>query len=103
MGTINIRFDKLKRKGKAFVEAGAPASVVVLLVVAFIALGIGLMLGIYWVFWSLWIFVIPQLFPTAPEVIQAPSYWLFVTTGILMSWLRKVIFGSKSTETTVVK
>lgn len=55
----------------------------------------GIVLGIFWCFWQLWMFVMPQVFATAPEGFKYPGYWLFVSCVILFNWLRAIVFGSR--------
>lgn len=39
--------------------------------------------GFWWLLWSLWCFVLPQVYPTGPEGLIRPSYWLFVGMWLL--------------------
>lgn len=37
-----------------------------------------LLMGIYAAIWGLWCWVLPKIWPTGPENIINPSFWLFV-------------------------
>jgi len=65
-------------------------------VVLLVAIAVGLVLGIYWVFWSLWCWVLPQVWADGPENLIRPGYWLFVACVILLSFVGGVLFKSSS-------
>jgi len=54
---------------------------------------VGLVLGIFWCIWSLWCFVLPQIWEAGPHNFIQPNYWLFVGMWILASWIGQAIFG----------
>lgn len=62
-----------------------------------VALAVGL--SILWCFWSLWCYVLPQIYPAGPPAVVAPGYWLFVCFWLLLTWLGRVLFGRTSTTT----
>ena len=68
----------------------------------FLAIFIGLTLvgaivaGVSWCFWSVWCWVLPQLWVGGPESITNPSWLLFFATTCLVSWIGRLIFGSSS-------
>jgi hypothetical protein len=55
---------------------------------------IGLILGIYWLFWQLWMYVLTQF--GAPDKVANPSYWLFVCLCMLLSFVGGLFRGNKS-------
>lgn len=55
-----------------------------------------IVLGIFWLMWSLWCWVLPQVWVGGPENIVAPGYWLFAACWCLASWIGKAIFGRSS-------
>lgn len=51
-----------------------------------------LAMGVWWLLWSLWTFVLPQVWPTGPEGLIRPGYWLFAgmwTLFVLITWVIK--------------
>ena len=52
-------------------------------------------LGIYFLFWLLWVWVLPQLWPTGPAAFIEPGYWLFVGVGILLGFVVSFFRGKK--------
>lgn len=69
-------------------------------IIGFIALGtlmvvgsIGLLLGAYWAMWSLWCWVMPQIWEGGPERLIAPGFWLFCGVWILIYALGNALFG----------
>ena len=62
---------------------------------ALIVVGVvGLILGIYWLFWLLWAWVMPQVWPTGPDALVRPGYWLFVGMMMCLSIVGGAIFRS---------
>jgi hypothetical protein len=53
------------------------------------------LLGIWWLLWTLWTYVLPQIWPTGPEGIIRPGYWLFVAGWVLLGFIGRRIFGRK--------
>lgn len=39
--------------------------------------GTAILMFLWWLLWLLWCFVLPQVYPTGPEGLIRPSYWLF--------------------------
>ncbi len=68
--------------------------VLLLLVIAAVCIGllVSIVLGVYWVMWSIWCAVIPALFPTASIAIKAPGYWIFSGAVLLIVWAKNLIF-----------
>lgn len=54
---------------------------------------IGLTLALLWPTWWLWCFVLGAMWPSGPQAIIAPSYWLFVGMWFLAGWAGNVLFG----------
>lgn len=52
-------------------------------------------LGIEWLIWKLWLYVIPNLFPSASENLKNPSFWLFVGGWTLMCMILRQLKSSK--------
>ena len=50
-------------------------------------------IAIWWLFWKLWLWVIPQIWDDAPEKIAHPSFWLFVGIIFLISFIGKLLKG----------
>jgi len=71
---------------------------IVVLIVSIIVTIVGIILGVYWLFWSLWCFVLPQIWPTGPKNFIEPSYWLFVGTAILVSWVARIFKGESTVK-----
>lgn len=57
---------------------------------------LGLVLGFYWLIWSLWCWVLPQIWIGGPENIVSPGFWLFAGAFFLMSIVGKAVFGRSS-------
>lgn len=57
------------------------------------ALIIGLVPVIWWVLWSIWTWVLPQVWPDGPDAVIRPSYWLFVGELIVISIVGHGLFG----------
>ena len=57
--------------------------------------GIAFVFGIYWCLWSLWCFVVPQVWTSAPENVMHPSFWLFAGAWFLAIAIRKLVFGKR--------
>lgn len=43
-----------------------------------------IVLGIWWLIWKLWLFVVPAMWPTGPANFIHPGYWLFVGGWVLL-------------------
>lgn len=61
-------------------------------------IGVGLVLLIMSGIWWLWCAVVPVLWPTGPEQLINPSYWLFVGAWLLASLVGRAIFGRSSKD-----
>lgn len=66
--------------------------VIAFLVVAVMVLAVAL--GVYWCIWSLWCWVMPQVWADGPAGFIAPGYWLFAGCWLLISLIGKAIFSS---------
>ncbi len=58
-----------------------------------VCFAIAIVLGVYWLIWSLWTWVMPQLWPTGPENLVNPGFWLFSGAFLLLSLVGGAIFG----------
>lgn len=56
-----------------------------------IALAIGL--GVTWCIWSVWCWVLPQVYPTGPDNLLAPNFWLFCACWFLLGMVGRNVFG----------
>lgn len=56
----------------------------------------GISLFFTWIFWELWIHVVPYVLDGPPGLIH-PNFWLFTGCVWLISWIRNLLFGSKTT------
>lgn len=64
-------------------------------IVGYVVVGsiiVGLLLAIWWFFWALWTWVLPQIWPTGPETLIRPGYWLFVGCLLLLGFIGKLLF-----------
>lgn len=52
-----------------------------------------LVLGIDWGLWKLWLWVLPQLYPTGPVNVVQPGFWLFVGATTLLGFAFRLIRG----------
>lgn len=70
--------------------------VVSVLLVALILLSpFAIVLGIWWLIWSLWTFVMPQVWPTGPAGLINPGYWLFAGIWVLFVLVARVLRGMR--------
>lgn len=60
--------------------------------VLIIAAIIGLVLGIWWLIWSLWCFVLPSIWAAGPENIIRPGFWLFCGMWLLLGFIGRLLF-----------
>ena len=51
--------------------------------------------GIMWGLWSLWGWVLPQVYASGPHNIVAPSFWLFAACWTLMVMVGRALFGGR--------
>ena len=61
-----------------------------------LAIAIVLVLAIFYGVHMLWCWVMPQVWPTGPETLIAPSFWLFGGAWMLMSIVGRALFGRDS-------
>ena len=54
---------------------------------------VALALGIYYLLWLLWTWVMPQMWAAGPDNFVRPSYCLFVVALVLLLLVGKAIFG----------
>lgn len=71
----------------------ATAKVVLFLFVVLICFGVGLL--VIWPIWALWTLVLMTAWPTGPEAIVNPGYWLFVGEWVLLAVVARMFRGSK--------
>jgi ABC-type thiamin/hydroxymethylpyrimidine transport system permease subunit len=64
-------------------------------VVMLVGLVIGIALGVWWLLWLLWVWVMPQIWPTGPQQFTSPNYWLFVGAWFLLACIGKLLFPRK--------
>jgi len=64
------------------------------------AIVVAFALGIGWVVWAIWCWVLPQVWPTGPAGLIAPDFWLFIACWFLLSCIGRAIFGGSSTKST---
>jgi hypothetical protein len=50
---------------------------------------IAVSLGVWWLLWHLWLFVVPAVWPTGPANLIRPGYWLFAGLWTLVSLVLK--------------
>jgi hypothetical protein len=80
-------------KLKAWEKGDELAKVIVGVIV--VTMIIGVTLGMIFLLWLLWTWVMPQLWQTGPGNFIKPNYWLFTGAWILFGTLLKVIRGGK--------
>ena len=52
-----------------------------------------LVMGVWWLLWSLWTWVMPQAWPTGPEGFIRPGYWLFAGMWTLLVLVGQLFKG----------
>jgi hypothetical protein len=52
--------------------------------------------GVMWCLWSLWGWVLPQLYANGSHNLVAPSFWLFAGCWTLMAMVGRALFGGGS-------
>ena len=52
--------------------------------------------GVMWCLWSLWSWVLPQVYVGGPKNVVAPGFWLFAACWTLAGFIGRVIFGRRS-------
>jgi len=58
-----------------------------------LALSAAAILGVWWLLWHLWLYVLPQLWPTGPVGFVHPGYWLFCAAWTLFCLTSYVLRG----------
>ena len=53
----------------------------------------GFVLGVYWLIWLLWCWVLPQVWPTGPQGLVQPGFWLFAGAWFLLTLVGQAVFG----------
>ncbi len=53
----------------------------------------GIFMGVWWVMWSIWTYIMPQIATSMPYGFQYPSYWTFVGCLVLLAGVRSFIKG----------
>lgn len=43
--------------------------------------------------WSLWVWALPQLWPSGPELLVHPSYWQFAGLWVLLAFVGRLFRG----------
>ena len=61
-------------------------------VIVFLIMIVAIM-GIIWLIWLLWTWVLPQIWPTGPQSLINPGYWLFIAAWFLASIVFRMIIG----------
>lgn len=54
---------------------------------------IAVALGAYWLLWTLWCWVLPQVWIAGPENIIHPNFWLFAAAWFLLTLFGRAVFG----------
>lgn len=67
-------------------------------IIFWIGIVVSCVLGLYWLFWKLWCWVVPQLFTSISPNIAHPSYWLFVGALLILGFIGNAIFGNKTSS-----
>lgn len=86
MSKVSFRF------GRTILPFAGGLLVTALAVVTYLSIIAGVILGVFWLIWSLWCFVVPALFPSIAPQFADPSYWLFVAAWILVGLVSRVVF-----------
>lgn len=68
----------------------------VLAVVIALPIVLLMVLGVFWLLWTAWSWVLPQIYPTGPDALIRPSFGLFVVAWILTTWIGRAVFGRRS-------
>ena len=48
-------------------------------------------LGVWWLFWLLWCAVLSGVWPTGPQGLISPGYWLFLGGSVLLGLVARFI------------
>ena len=65
------------------------------LIIAILTLGVAaaIILGAYWLIWTVWCWAVPQLWIGGPANIVAPDFGVFVAALFLLSVIGRSLFG----------
>lgn len=58
-------------------------------------IAIPIVLGVYWLIWELWHFVLENFCTTCSANIVHPSYWSFCGLLLLFAWVCRMLKNSK--------
>lgn len=64
----------------------------ILFILAAVAI-VGFILGVYWLLWALWCWVLPQIWSDGPANLIRPNFWLFAGMWFLVTLLGRAVFG----------
>ncbi len=62
-------------------------------IIIVLAIAILIVLGAFWLLWSLWSFVMGEIWPDGPEALVNPGYWLFIGEWMVAGFVGRRIFG----------
>lgn len=66
---------------------------IILAISLFLGATVALVMGVYWVLWYIFCFIVPFWFPS----FKLPDYWTFSGTLFLIIYARNVILGKRKT------
>lgn len=66
-----------------------------LIAVPFVA---GIVLGVYWLIWKLWIYLADSFFPGSTSPFAHPSFWAFAALWFFVMLVGRQIFSSGSKD-----
>ncbi len=64
-----------------------------LVVLLFAAAVVGTALGLWWIMWQIWMYVVPVIAATSPLGFQKPDFGIFIGCFLIAAWVRKFIRG----------
>lgn len=67
----------------------------VMLLLVFLAVALVLSGVAVWLFWMLWCWVLPQMWPGGPQQIIQPDFWLFWGVVMLVGFVGRFMFPSR--------
>ena len=53
-------------------------------------------LGVFWLIWHLWLFVLPAIWADGPPNFIHPGYWLFVAMWALIAGIARMFRSEKA-------
>ena len=77
--------DRNKREGISLIVGSLTA----------LAVALAIVFGMLWLFWHLWLFVVPAIYSTGPENFIRPGYWLFCAGIVLVVIVVRLIRGGR--------